>query len=81
MGFSQAQVRHLLALSADKQAPCGEIKAITEKHLAVIRRKIEDLRKIEKSLSSTVEQCAGGQVPKCPVIEVISAEGRSGRAR
>lgn len=75
MGFSQAQVRHLLSLSADEQAPCGEIKTMAEKHLEMIRQKIEHLLALEKSLSASVAKCTGGKVSKCPVIAGIATEG------
>jgi MerR family transcriptional regulator, mercuric resistance operon regulatory protein len=75
MGFSQAEVRVLLSLSAAEVIACGEVKAIAEKHLGMIRQKIHDLRELEKSLSSTVAQCTGGKVAECPVIEGISAAG------
>jgi MerR family transcriptional regulator, mercuric resistance operon regulatory protein len=72
MGFSQDEVRALLSLSSGELTSCGEVKALAENHLAEIRRKIRDLRRLEKSLSSTIAQCTGGTVPKCPVIEAIA---------
>ncbi len=75
MGFSQAEVRVLLSLSEGELISCGEVKAIAEKHLRMVRQKIDDLRELEKSLTSTVAQCTGGKAAKCPVIEAIAAEG------
>jgi MerR family mercuric resistance operon transcriptional regulator len=75
MGFSQADVRVLLSLSSGELTSCSEVKALAESHLTVIRQKIHDLKELEKTLSSTVAQCTGGKVPKCPVIEAIAAEG------
>lgn len=72
MGFSQDEVRTLLSLSSGELTSCGEVKLLAEKHLMVIREKIVRLERIEKLLSSTVAQCTGGQVPKCPVIEAIA---------
>ena len=74
MGFSQAEVRVLLSLSAGDLTPCGDVKAMAEKHLSMIRKKIDDLQELEKSLSSTIAQCTGGKVSKCPVIEAIAGE-------
>jgi MerR family mercuric resistance operon transcriptional regulator len=74
MGFSQADVRVLLSLSANELTPCGEVKAMAEKHLRMVRQKINDLQKLEKNLSSTVAQCTGGKVANCPVIAAIAAE-------
>jgi MerR family mercuric resistance operon transcriptional regulator len=71
MGFSQDEVRALLALSAGEVVSCGEVKAIAERHLAATRRRLGDLRKLERLLAATVAQCSGGTAPVCPVIEAI----------
>lgn len=72
MGFTQREVRTLLALSSGELTSCGEVKALAESHLAAIRDKIRDLQRLEQLLSTTVTQCTGGKVPKCPVIEAIT---------
>ena len=72
MGFSQGEVRALLSLSSGELTSCGDVKALAENHLTVIRAKIRDLKRLEQSLSSTVAQCSGGKVPTCPVIEAIA---------
>lgn len=74
MGFSQGEVRTLLSLSSGELTSCGEVKALAENHLAVIREKIGDLRRLEQLLASTVTACTGGRVPACPVIEAIAHE-------
>lgn len=71
MGFSQNEVRVLLSLSDGELTSCGEVKALAENHLQAIRRKIRDLKRLERLLSSTAAQCTGGRAPKCPVIEAI----------
>jgi MerR family mercuric resistance operon transcriptional regulator len=72
MGFSQGEVRALLSLSSGELTSCGDVKALADNHLTVIRAKIRDLKRLEQSLSSTVAQCSGGKVPTCPVIEAIA---------
>ncbi|MBC8036584.1 MAG: helix-turn-helix domain-containing protein [Rhizobiales bacterium] len=71
MGFSQNEVRALLSLSDGELASCGEVKALAENHLMAIRRKIRDLKRLERLLSATAAQCTGGKTPNCPVIEAI----------
>jgi MerR family mercuric resistance operon transcriptional regulator len=72
MGFTQNEVRTLLSLSSGELTSCSEVKLLAEKHLALIHEKIVGLERIEQLLSSTVAQCTGGKVPKCPVIEAIA---------
>ena len=73
MGFSQDEVRALLSLSDGELASCGEVKTLAENHLSKIRRKLRDLKRLERLLASTVVQCTGGKVPRCPVIEAIAS--------
>ena len=71
MGFSQKEVRALLSLSDGELTSCGEVKALAENHLMAIRRRIRDLKRLERLLSSTAAQCTGGEAPKCPIIDAI----------
>ena len=73
MGFSQDEVRALLSLSDGELASCGEVKMLAESHLTKIRLKLRDLKRLERLLASTIVQCTGGKVPKCPVIEAIAS--------
>src|SRR5438105_9524200 len=73
MGFSQDEVRALLSLSDGELTSCGEVRLLAESHLAKIRVKLHDLKRLERLLASTVARCTGGKVPKCPVIEAIAS--------
>ncbi|ADE14808.1 Transcription regulator MerR DNA binding protein [Nitrosococcus halophilus Nc 4] len=53
---------------------CGEVKALTEGHLAEVRKKIADLGKLERTLKEISSRCEGGTVPNCPIIEALSNE-------
>ena len=70
LGFSLEDIRRLLGL-ADGGRPCGEVKAITDNHLAGIRRKIRDLQRLEKTLMAVSSRCDGDEAPECPVIEAL----------
>jgi len=52
---------------------CAEVKERTERHLACIRSKIADLRRIKKVLSVTAAQCLGEVVPECSVLEMLES--------
>jgi MerR family mercuric resistance operon transcriptional regulator len=72
LGFSVEEIRGLLALVDGGRQTCAEVKRRTEKHLAGVRAKIADLRRIEKELARTVAQCSGRKVPECLVLEALS---------
>lgn len=72
LGFSIEEIRGLLALVDGGTQTCSEVKERTERHLAEVRTKIADLKRIEKVLATTAAQCSGEQVPECPVLEALS---------
>jgi MerR family mercuric resistance operon transcriptional regulator len=49
------------------------VKERTERHLADVRAKIADIKRIEKVLASTAAQCSGDEVPECPVLEALAS--------
>ncbi|MEX2223968.1 MAG: helix-turn-helix domain-containing protein [Candidatus Rokuibacteriota bacterium] len=72
LGFTLDQVRTLLKLVDGGRYTCAQVKSITVHHLDEVRRKLADLRKIERVLARMAAQCDGGTVPKCPVIDALS---------
>ena len=73
LGFSIEQIRGLLDLVDGGTQTCAEVKERTERHLADVRAKIADLKRIERVLSETAEQCSGEDVPECPVLEALAS--------
>lgn len=71
LGFTIDEVRSLLNLSDGGQLTCGEVYELTSAHISEIRRKIGDLRKLEKTLTQVSAQCERGRAPKCPVIDAL----------
>ncbi len=73
LGFSQPEVRKLLKLVDEHNYTCGEVREMTAMHLATVRSKIRDLGKLEKALANMVSECDGGDIPDCPIVDVLSA--------
>ena len=73
LGFSLDEVRGLLALVDGGTQTCAEVKERTERHLADVRAKIADLKRIEKVLAKTAAQCSGDDVPECPVLDALAS--------
>ena len=76
LGFSLDEIRTLLRLVDGKRYTCQEVKALTEEHLGDIKKKIADLKKLQKTLGEISAQCQGGQVPECPIIDALFEEKR-----
>lgn len=73
LGFTLDEIRNLLGL-VEGGYTCGEVQKAALSHLTNIRRKIADLRRMERTLAETAARCEGGTAPDCPIIEGLSRE-------
>jgi MerR family mercuric resistance operon transcriptional regulator len=74
LGFTLDEVRALLKLSdADSGTTCAEARGLAARHLREVKNKIANLRAMERALAKAVRQCDAGEVPGCPLIDVLSA--------
>jgi MerR family mercuric resistance operon transcriptional regulator len=76
LGFSHDGIRVLLRLGGPEKAPCHQVRDITLDHLTNIRKKITDLRKLERLLAKTVTRCTGTMAPECPVLDILDVHGQ-----
>jgi MerR family transcriptional regulator, mercuric resistance operon regulatory protein len=74
LGFTLDEIRGLLQLVDGGAYTCGEVELLTAAHLEDVRHKLADLKRLEKVLREMVASCKGGEVPECPVIEVLFRE-------
>ncbi len=71
LGFSLEELRTLLRLVDGHRFTCGEVRAMMLAHVAETRRKIADLRRIERVMRDMAARCTGGRVPQCPVVDAL----------
>jgi len=76
LGFSLDEIRTLLRLVDGKRYTCQEVKTLMEEHLGDIKKKITDLKRLQKTLGEISAQCQGGQIPECPIIDALFEEKR-----
>ena len=74
LGFSIDELRALLSLADSHEYTCGEIRDLTIAHLGSVRQKIADLKRLERTLARISNECSGGAVPDCPVIDSLWAD-------
>lgn len=72
LGFTLDEIRDLLGLVDGKAGTCADVQTLAKRHIASVRAKVADLRRIEKVLSETVSQCTGDDVPECAVIDALT---------
>jgi len=71
LGFTLDEVRALLRLAAGGHASCDEARALATAHLAGVRARIADLRRMEQALGAAIRACARGDAACCPLIEAL----------
>lgn len=71
LGFSLDELRGLLHLVDGHAYTCAQVRAMTLDHLAEIRRKIADLRRLARVMADTSARCTGDRVPECPIIDTL----------
>lgn len=73
IGFSQSEIKALLSMVDAEDVTCAEVHNITTEHITDIRKKIRDLRRLEKVLTQMANECGRGDMPDCPIIETLFA--------
>ncbi|MFZ5619294.1 MAG: MerR family transcriptional regulator [Pseudomonadota bacterium] len=71
LGFTIEELKGLLKLVDGDGPSCGEVYDMAQSHIASIRSKIADLKKLEKTLSETSLRCVRGDAPECPIIDAL----------
>jgi DNA-binding transcriptional MerR regulator len=76
LGFPLDAVRELLSLADRPEQPCETADSIARAQLKNVEHRIGRLQALKTELERMLEQCAGGKVRDCRVIEVLSNHGQ-----
>ncbi|MEE8308215.1 MAG: helix-turn-helix domain-containing protein, partial [Gammaproteobacteria bacterium] len=71
LGFAVQDLKSLLGLVDRRAVSCGEVEKLALEHLLSIRKKITDLKRMERILGGTIKSCSGDDVPDCPLIDTL----------
>ena len=71
LGFSLDEIRDLLRLVDGHAYTCEQVRVLTLDHVAEIRRKVRDLRRLERVMTNIASRCSGKRVPECPIIDAL----------
>jgi DNA-binding transcriptional MerR regulator len=73
LGFSLEQIRDLMRLSSRKDQNCTEVDRLAAEHLASVKTKIADLKRLAAELQRINNCCeGGGRIADCRIIEALS---------
>lgn len=73
LGFPQAAIRELLELSDHPDQSCEAVTDIARAHLTDINRRIARLIALKSELEGMIENCSGGRVEQCRIVEALAA--------
>ena len=71
LGLSLDEIRDLLRLVDGHAYTCEQVRVLTLDHVAEIRRKVRDLRRLERVMTNIASRCSGKRVPECPIIDAL----------
>jgi MerR family mercuric resistance operon transcriptional regulator len=71
LGFGLGELRDLLRLVDGHAHTCAEVRALMLEHVADIRRKIADLRRLARVMTEVSSRCTGDLVPECPIVDAL----------
>jgi len=71
LGFTMADIQDLLGLVDASGYTCSEVHALTLAQAEMVKQKIKDLNRLEKTLRSIASQCTGDDVPDCPIVDAL----------
>lgn len=76
LGFEIDDIRELLSLSAQPSRPCDNADKITARHLDAVDLRIAQLTALRNELKRMLDDCHGGCVTECRVIDSLSAPSK-----
>ena len=71
LGFSLKAIRDLLSLSDNPKQSCDAADSIAREQLHEVEQRIDRLQSLMKELERMIDQCSGGEVSDCRVIQVL----------
>lgn len=81
IGFSLKEAQELLALRADPQADCADVRARARHKITEVDEKISELLRVRAALEAVVASCPGqGGLGGCTILEALDDAPREAAA-
>jgi len=74
LGFSLDEVEELLRLRRQSGRNRSRIRAVAERRMRQIERKIAELERMKRALDTLVHACHEGTALECPIIEALDGQ-------
>jgi MerR family mercuric resistance operon transcriptional regulator len=71
LGFTQDEVRRLSSIADQPEPVCADVHQLLVEHIVDVRKKLLDLKRMEKALARLKSKCQDGTLNDCPVIDEL----------
>lgn len=72
LGFSMAEIAELVSLWHDRRRASASVKQIAQKHVQELNQRIQDMRAMQRTLTSLLAHCHGDERPDCPILDDLA---------
>jgi len=72
LGFSIDECSSLISLFNNKTRKSSEVRKIAISKREELKKKIKELKDLEKSLEWLIKKCPGNDKPNCPIIDELA---------
>jgi len=74
LGFSMAEIAELLKLWQNKRRASADVKRIALAHADDLRRRIEEMEAMKRTLERLADCCHGDHRPDCPILNELASK-------
>jgi MerR family mercuric resistance operon transcriptional regulator len=71
LGFSQDEVRRLTDVAHQQRPACVDVHDLLQEHVNEVRKRVRELRRMERALVRLKDKCQDGTLHDCPVIDEL----------
>jgi Cu(I)-responsive transcriptional regulator len=72
LGFNMVEIAELLKLWQNKRRASADVKRIALEHAADLRRRIEAMEGMKRTLERLASCCQGNDRPDCPILDELA---------
>jgi Cu(I)-responsive transcriptional regulator len=71
LGFGMDEIAGLVGLWQNRRRSSAEVKRLVQRHVEDLRRRAEELARMERALQGLASQCHGDERPACPILDAL----------
>jgi Cu(I)-responsive transcriptional regulator len=72
LGFGMAEIAELLKLWQNRRRASADVKRIALAHAADLKRRIDEMAAMKRTLERLADSCHGDHRPDCPILDQLA---------